>query len=100
MYKLYHATNYDNFLSILNNGITSGTDGIVYMCLTPEDAIKFLFIRGVRDILVIEVKVPKNLDNTIIETFDHSEEFFKCRCFGSTIPISLSRIGKMYHYIL
>ena len=31
MYKLYHATNYDNFLSILNNGITSGTDGIVYL---------------------------------------------------------------------
>lgn len=96
----YHATPYANLDSILDYGIQLSRDGLVYMCKSPEDAAKFLAIRGVKDILAIEVKVPKKLQNTIVETFDHSERFFRCRAFASTIPIPTNRFGKMTRYEL
>lgn len=100
MYKFYHATPYCNLHSILTNGINTGSDNLVYMCEQPYDAVKFLAIRGYKDILVIEVKVPKKLENTIIETFDHAENLFKCRAFASTINIDACRFGKMIRYNL
>lgn len=98
MYKLYHATPYSNLSNILDSGIKLGHDGLIYMCEQPIDSVKFLAVRGIKDILVVEVKVPKRLEDTIIETFDHSESFFKCRAFASTEPIGTERLGKFIRY--
>ena len=38
------------------------------------------------------------LENTIEETFDHSERFFQCRCFASKLPIKSDRIKNYYRY--
>lgn len=95
---MYHATLYENLGKILENGLVPGADGLIYLTEKPVDAVKFIAIRGYRDILVVEVKIPKKLENTIEETFDHSERFFQCRSFASTIPIKLDRIKDYYRY--
>ena len=95
---LYHATNALNYISILESGLRPGIDGIVYLAETPEDAIKFVIVKGISRILVVEIRVPLELSNTIIETFDHSEAFFKCRAFGSIVPIELDRIVDYYMF--
>ena len=94
MRYLYHSTPYENLYKILDKGLLPGRDGLIYLCETPQNCNKFLIIRGFVKLLTVRVKVPKKLENTIIETFDHSEEFFKCRAFASRIPIPLDRIDK------
>lgn len=81
MYRSYfHATAYSNLDSIVSNGIKNDNiEGIVYLCETANDCLKFLSLRGIKDILVIEVKLD---EKEVFETFDHSKEFFKCKCFG------------------
>ena len=100
MTYMYHATRFENLSSILEKGIQPGTDGLVYMCLEPRDSAKFLAVRGCKDILVIKVKIPKKLNNTIQETFDHSSRFFGCRAFASNIPISTERLADFTRYQL
>ncbi len=82
MQTFYHGTPYENMLNIMENGIDPGPDGLVYMCEKPEDCAKFLYIRGIRNIAVFKIKIPKKLENNVEETFDHSYDFFKCRAFG------------------
>lgn len=95
---MYHATPYENLGKILENGLVPGPDGLIYLTEKPTDAAKFIAIRGYRDILVVEVKIPKKLENTIEETFDHSERFFQCRSFASTVSIKSDRIKDYYRY--
>lgn len=97
---MYHATPYENLGNILTDGIHPGPDGLIYMCKDPKDAVKFIAIRGCHDILVVEVKIPKRLEDTIVETFDHSERFFQCRCYASKIPIETQRLDKMLRFQL
>lgn len=93
--KFYHATHKDNLESILTQGIKPGMDGYVYLCRDLIDAVKFVYIRAVYDIIVFEV----NLNETEVEeTFDHSEAFFKCRAYGSTKIIKPSKIKNVYDY--
>ena len=82
---LYHATPLSNLTSIIKNGIKPGYEGVVYACEKVNDALKFLFIRGYDDVLMVKFKVDKR---KVKETFDHSEAFFKCRCWGCTVPVT------------
>jgi len=83
MKYFYHATSYDNLMPILKDGILArNAERLVYMAETAEDAAKFLWIRGVPKILCVKVKIPKSMEHNIMETFDHSYNFFKCRSFG------------------
>lgn len=75
----YHATPRENIRSILAGGILRGVDGVVYLTKEPDEAARFLLIRGCRNILCIEVLVD---DEKVEETFDHNQSFFKCRAFG------------------
>lgn len=100
MRYLWHATSLDCALNIVKTGIQPGTSGIIYMCEEPLDAAKFLYIRGVKEIVVFKIKVYKNEEEHFFETFDHSEKFFKCRCFGTDRPIPIDRIVRYEHYIL
>lgn len=44
----------------------------------PEDAAKFVAIRGHDEVEVIEVILPAN---KVKESFDHSVQFFQCKAF-------------------
>ncbi len=82
---LYHATPMENLGSIMQDGLILGVDHVVYGCEKPKDALKFAFLHGVDDVLVVKFKVSRKC---VVETFDHSEMIFKCRCRGSTVPIA------------
>jgi hypothetical protein len=79
--KYYHATPFENLESILDQGICRkyGYDGVIYLTEKPEEAARFVAIRGYVDILVCEVEVEEYM---VEESFDHSEAFFKCRAYG------------------
>lgn len=67
------------------------------MCETAQDCLKFAYMRGNTDVLVLKVKVN---EKDVIETFDHSQAFFKCRCFGSKMPIKQHNIVEYVRYKL
>lgn len=77
--KLWHATAYDNLGSIIARGLQTGCDHVVYACENATDAAKFVAIRGVKDILLIQFEVN---EQDVDESFDHSQAFFKCRAFS------------------
>lgn len=94
--KFYHATRRENLPNILNEGIKMHCEGI-FLCEKPEDAVKFLVVRGIKDILVLEVNIRKN-SKKLIESFDHSYQFFKCRAFIYMDNIATSDITKCTVY--
>ena len=94
----YHATPYENLGSILVNGIKAGIDGVVYLTEKEEDAIKFLYVRGCRNFVTFKIKVRDT--SKVIETFDHSEEFFKCKCYGYIGDISTDDIEPSHKWQL
>lgn len=90
MKTYYHATSLTNLVSILDTGIElCNIEQYVYLCEKPEDCLKFALLHGEHNVLVCECVCNKK---DIIETFDHSKYFFKCRCFASTKPISEKNI--------
>lgn len=98
MKTYYHATPFKNLIEILDKGIECrNIEGIVYMCETAQDYLKFAYMRGNTDVLVLKVKVN---EKDVIETFDHSQQFFKCRCFGSKRPIKQHNIVEYVRYKL
>lgn len=86
--KYYHATTLENMEKIAETGaIKKSWDGVVYLCKNPIDACKFLTIRGLRNISVIEVDLN---ENEVEESFDHSQVFFKCRAYMHEGDIALT----------
>lgn len=79
---MYHATDYKNLNSIMQKGILTGVDGVVYLTENPLDALKFVAVRGLRQIIVIKIKILKRDEKNIVEMFDHNPVIFKCRCYG------------------
>ena len=65
---------------MLNGIYASKYDGLVYMTEKEEDAVKFVLIRGIKHIVTFKIKVKDS--SKVIQTFDHSKEFFKCDCYG------------------
>lgn len=86
----YHATPFENLGSIFRKGIVKGCDGVVYLTEKPEEAARFVAIRGHKKILVIEVEVE---DYMVTESFDHSEAFFKCKAYSYPHNISIDEFG-------
>jgi hypothetical protein len=76
--KMYHATKMSNMDSIFEKGILRGSNGVVYLTTKPEDAAKFVAIRGEKEILVVKVEIPKA---KLVESYDHSESFFGCKAY-------------------
>lgn len=86
--KFYHATTTENAEKILDEGmIRHSAGGIVFLCRKPMDACKFLLIRGIKEICVIEVNLRKN---SVEESNDHSEAFFQCKAYTHNGDIKLS----------
>ena len=99
MYRSYfHATAYSNLTSIVDNGIKNDyLEQIVYLCETAKDCLKFLWLRGIKDVLVIEVKLD---EKEVFETFDHSQDFFQCKCFGINRTIKQNEFKHLWRYEL
>lgn len=94
---MWHATDYNNLVSIMDEGIKAGPDGVVYLCETETDAAKFLAVRGCKHILTLEIKIYKKDENKIRETFDHSQRFFNCRAYGYVGDIPGKNIKNYRH---
>lgn len=80
MSKYYHGASYSNLLKIIKEGkIKTSMEGIIYLAKTKEEAFRFVALRYMtEDIAVIELDLD---DSKVIETFDHSQTFFKARAF-------------------
>ena len=91
MKKYYHATDYNNLTSIVSNGLNESYDGVVYITEKPLDALKFIALRMVPKILVVEIKVLKKDQSKVVETLDHDERFFSCKAYGyiGSIPANM-----------
>jgi hypothetical protein len=84
----YHATDYDNYSSIMKDGLkASAWDGLVYLTEKEQDAVKFPYVHMVKKIITFRVVIEE--PEEVVETFDHSYAFFGCRCFGfpGDIPV-------------
>lgn len=86
--KFYHAAPRETMEKIVSEGrIRKSWDGEVYLCKKPEDSCKFLVIRGMRKMSVIEVDIDKN---RVKESHDHSEAFFRCKAYMHNGDIELT----------
>lgn len=60
--KYYHAATPETMEKIIADGVVKrGWDGCVYLCEKPQDAAKFVAIRGHDEVAVIEVILPANV---------------------------------------
>lgn len=91
----YHATPFENLESIMDQGIRKGCDGVVYLTERPEEAVRFVAIRGYMKILVLGVDIEEDM---VTESFDHSQVFFKCRAYMYPEDISSNEIREIYTY--
>lgn len=85
----YHATETKNIKSIIEEGLHTGFDGVIYLADSPENAAKFLAIRLIKDIVVLELKLD---EDKIEESFDHNEAFFKCKAYMYPEDVQLKDI--------
>lgn len=94
--KFYHATIKENMKKIVKDErIKASWDGVVYLCKDPIDACKFLVIRGLREVSVIEVELP---EEKVQESYDHSQAFFKCKAYMHDGDIKLSGSEDVWDY--
>lgn len=71
---LYHATELSNLPSIKEEGLITNLEG-VFFAEHADLAAMFLSLRGIRNIVVLAVELD---ESDVQESFDHSEEWFKC----------------------
>lgn len=98
MKTYYHATAIENLSSILENGLKAGNQGCVFMTENEEEAVRFLAIRLVPEIVTFKIKVYKKDYDKVQETFDHSQQFFQCKAFGYFGDISAENITASRKY--
>lgn len=91
----YHATPFENLNSILNQGIHRGCDGVVYLTEKPEEAARFVAIRGCTKILVLGIEFEECM---IKESFDHNKVFFGCRAYIYAGDIPVDEITEFLTY--
>lgn len=95
----YHATTQDALFGILKDGkIRSSVEGVVYVCKSAEDAFKFVYVRngGKSSIVILPIQITPDMQ--VEETFDHSEEFFHCKCYGikGDVPVTCIKLTDSY----
>ena len=94
--RFYHAAPKETMMKIYAEGVLKKSwDGVVYMCKDPIDACKFLAIRGMRQMSVIELELD---EKEVEESHDHSETFFKCKAYIKHGDIVLSGDERIFDY--
>lgn len=97
--KYYHATDYSNMESILENGLkVSSWDKVVYMCKKPNEALRFTALRFLEKTVVFEIDIPTKEKDKVSESFDHSESFFKCKAYmySENVPKEWLSVHSVY----
>ena len=75
--KYYHAAPKETMIKIVGEGVIKKSwDGMVYLCKEAVDSCKFLVVRGMKEMSVIEVELD---ENKVEESYDHSEYFLSAR---------------------
>lgn len=94
--KYYHAAPKEKMIKIVNEGvIKKSQDGMVYLCKKAVDSCKFLIMRGLKKMSVIEVE----LDETdVTESYDHSEAFFRCKAYIHNGNVKLTGNERVWDY--
>lgn len=102
--KLYHATDKENLVSIITEGIKPDAFGDVYFAESYEQALAFMVFRHIQEIIIFEIEMDISKCR---ESFDHSEAMF-CRMFGfetcrawcyeGTIPAELINLNNCKVY--
>lgn len=95
--KFYHATTKKNMEKIVEDGVIKSCGGAVFLCRKALDSCKFLAIRGMDKMSVIEVQLKMS---EVTESFDHSQAFFQCRAYMHAGDIVLSGNEKIWDYEL
>lgn len=83
----YHATDSNGYMSISHEGI-KGKYG-VFLADSFQNAAKFLVMRGLKEIYVFKIDASHLDASKIEESFDHDEDFYKCKAWvydGSISP--------------
>lgn len=94
--RFYHAAPKETMMKIYAEGVLKKSwDGVVYMCKDPIDACKFLVIRGMRQMSVIELELD---EKEVEESHGHSETFFKCKAYIKHGDIVLSGDERIFDY--
>lgn len=82
--KYYHAATPETMKKIIADGVVKrGWDGCVYLCEKPQDAAKFVAIRGHDEVAVIEVILPANKGRNHL-TIQSSSSSAKHLCMKKT----------------
>ena len=94
--KYYLAGSPERLVMIIADGVEKrGCVGCVYLCEKPQDAAKFVAIRGHDEVAVIEVILPAN---KVKESFDHSVQFFQCKAFMYEEDIKVRSNAEVVEY--
>lgn len=94
--KYYHAAPKETMLKIVGEGrIRKSWEGVVYLCKEAVDSCKFLVIRGMREMSVIEVDID---EDRVTESHDHSETFFRCKAYMHEGDIELTGNENVWDY--
>lgn len=96
--KYYHATSKRNRKSILEKGLLTGIDGVVYLTKKPDECLRFMAFRFDKYIDVYEVNIPKSEKNKVMESFDHNENIFKCKAYMylENVPVEWIKLHSEY----
>lgn len=94
--KYYHAAPKETMMKIVGeNRIKKSWDGVVYLCTEAIDACKFLVVRGMEKMSVIEVELN---ESEIEESYDHSEALFRCKAYMHKGDIELTGEENVWDY--
>lgn len=94
--KYYHAAPKATMKKIVGEGrIRKTWDGVVYLCKEAVDSCKFLVIRGMREMSVIEVDID---EDEVEESHDHAESFFRCKAYMHEGDIKLTGNENVWDY--
>jgi hypothetical protein len=94
--KYYHAAPKETMIKIVGEGrIKKSWDGVVYLCKEAVDSCKFLVMRGMKNMSVIEVELD---ESEVEESNDHSEAFFKCKAYIHSGDIELTGNENVWDY--
>lgn len=94
--KYYHAAPRETMVKIAGEGIIKKSlDGMVYLCKEAVDSCKFLIMRGMKEMSVIEIELD---ENEVAESYDHSEVFFKCKAYMHNGDIKLTGKERIWDY--
>lgn len=94
--KYYHAAPKETMVKIAGEGIIKKSwDGMVHLCKEAVDSCKFLIMRGMKEMSVIEIELN---ENEVTESYDHSEAFFKCKAYMHNGDIKLTGKERIWDY--